>query len=143
MIRSEERLLEASPDKPLIWMRFIDGVFFIWMHGEEKVKSFINHLNGSQETIKFTIEHSRDSISFLDIQVRVGEGGVFSTDLFCKPTDAHEYLHKRSCHPCHTKKAIPYGQTLRFRMISLEDRQFQERLGELAGWLKTGATKSL
>ena len=44
-------------------------------------------------------------------------GGVLSTDLFCKPTDTHQYLHKSSCHPRHTKKAIPYGQALRFRRI--------------------------
>ena len=93
MIRLEERLLEASPDKPLIWMRFIDDVFFIWMHGEEKLKSFINHLNSSHETIKFTSEQSRDSISFLDVQVSAGVGGVLATDLFCKPTDTHQYLH--------------------------------------------------
>ena len=136
MTRLEERLLEASPDKPLVWMRFIDDVFFIWMHGEERLKSFINHLNSSHETIKFTSEQSRDSISFLDVQVSVREGGVLSTDLFCKPTDTHQYLHKKSCHPWHTKKAIPYGQALRFRRICSEDRQFQERVGELAGWLK-------
>ena len=93
MTRLEERLLEASPDKPLIWMRFIDDVFFIWMLGEEKLKSFINHLNSSYETIKFTSEQSRDSISFLDVQVSVGEGGVLTTDLFCKPTDTHQHLH--------------------------------------------------
>ena len=136
MTRLEERLLDASADKPLVWMRFIDDVFFIWTHGEEKLKSFINHLNSSHETIKFTSEQSRDSISFLDVQVSVGEGGVLSTDLFCKPTDTHQYLHKKSCHPWHTKKAIPYGQALRFRRICSEDRQFQERVGELAGWLK-------
>ena len=106
------------------------------MHGEEKLKLFINHLNSSHETIKFTSEQSRDSISFLDVQVSVGEGGVLSTDLFCKPTDTHQYLHKRSCHPWHTKKAIPYGQALRFRRMCSEDLQFQERVGELAGWLK-------
>ena len=66
----------------------------------------------------------------------MGEGGVLSTDLFFKPTDTHQYLHKKSCHPWHTKKAIPYGQALRFRRICSEDRQFQERVGELAGWLK-------
>ena len=66
----------------------------------------------------------------------MGEAGVLSTDLFCKPTDTHQYLHKRSCHPWHTKKAIPYGRALRFRRICSEDRQFQERVGELAGWLK-------
>ena len=136
MARLEERLLEASADKPLVWMRFIDDVFFIWTHGEEKLMSFINHLNNSHETIKFASEQSRDRISVLDVQVSVGEGGVLSTDLFCKPTDTHQYLHKKSCHPWHTKKAIPYCQALRFRRICSEDRQFQERVGELAGWLK-------
>ena len=62
--------------------------------------------------------------------------GVLLTDLFCKPTDTHQYLHKKSCHPWHTKKVIPYGQALTFRRICSEDRQFQERVGELAGWLK-------
>ena len=66
----------------------------------------------------------------------MGEGGVLSTDLFFKPTDTHQYLHKKSCHSWHTKKAIPYGQALRFHRICSEDRQFQERVGELAGWLK-------
>ena len=99
------------------------------------LKSFINHLNSSHETIKFTSDQSRDSISFLDVEVSMGEGGFLTTDLFCKPTDTHQYLHKKSCHPWHTKKAIPYGQAL-FRRICSEDRQFQERVGELAGWLK-------
>ena len=80
-------------------MRFIDDVFFIWTHGEERLKSFINHLNSSHDTIKFTSEHSRGSISFLDVQVSVGEGEVLSTDLFCKATNAHQHLHKKSCHP--------------------------------------------
>ena len=64
------------------------------------------------------------------------EGGVVSTDLLCKPTDTHRYLHKKSCHPWHTKKAIPYGQALRFCRICSQDLQFQESVGELAGWLK-------
>ena len=116
-------------------MRYIDDIFFIWMHGEEELKEFIDHLNCSHDTIKFTSEHSRDSISFLDIQVTLSEGGVLSTDLFCKPTDTHQYLHKKSCHPWHTKKAIPYSQALRYRRICSEDRFFEE-VGELAGWLK-------
>ena len=143
MTRLEERLLEASAEKPLVWMRFIDDVFVIRTHGEEKLKSFINHLNSSHDTIKFTSEQSRDRISFLDVQVSMGEGGVLTTDLFCKPTDTHQYLHKKSCHPWQMKKAISYGQALRFRRICSEDRQFQERVGELARWLKEEATKSL
>ena len=50
MTRLEERLLDASADKPLVWMRFIDDLFFIWTHGEEKLKSFINLLKGVWKT---------------------------------------------------------------------------------------------
>ena len=116
-------------------MRFIDDVFFIWTHGEENLKLFINYLNSSHDTIKFTSEYSLETISFLDVQVIMGEGRVLTTDLFCKPTDKHQFLHRKSCHPWHTKKAIPYSQALRYRRICSEDRQFQSRLGELAGWL--------
>ena len=57
------------------------------------------------------------------------------TDLYCKPTDTHQYLHKGSCHPWHTKKAIPYGQALKIRRICSEDGNFQERSEDLVGWL--------
>ena len=132
----EERLLKESVDTPIVWMRFIDDVFFIWTHGEEKLETFINFLNSSHKTIKFTGEHSRESISFLDVKVSVSEGGVLRTDLFCKPTDTHQYLHKKSCHPWHTKKAIPYSQALRLGRICSDDRQLRDRLRDLAGWLK-------
>ena len=92
MTRLEERLLDASPDKPLVWMRFIDDVFFIWTHGEEKLKSFINHLNGNHETIKFTSEQSPDKISFLDVQASLGEGESFRQTCF-----ASRLIHISSC----------------------------------------------
>ena len=59
----------------------------------------------------------------------MGEGGVLTTDLFCKQTDTDQFLHKESCHPWHTKKAIPYSQALRYRRICSEDRQFRDRVG--------------
>ena len=45
-----------------------------------------------------------------------------TTDLLCKPTDTNQFLHRKSCHPWHTKKAIPYSQALRYRRICSEDR---------------------
>ena len=66
----------------------------------------------------------------------MGEGRVLTTDLFCKPTDTHQFLHKKLCHPWHTKKAIPYSQALSYRRICSEDRQFRDRVNNLAGWLK-------
>ena len=60
----EERLLDASEDKPLDWMRFIDDVFFVWTHGEEKLKRFINFVKSSHKTIKFASDYSWKTIIF-------------------------------------------------------------------------------
>ena len=33
----EQRFLRSSPLKPLVWWRYIDDIFLIWLHGEEKL----------------------------------------------------------------------------------------------------------
>ena len=73
-------------------------------------------------------------VYFLDVRV-VRKGCALETDLYCKPIDTPQYLHKGSCHPWHTKKAIPHGQALRIRRICSEYGSFQERSEELVGWL--------
>ena len=80
----------------------------IWTHGEDKLKEFLEKLNNFHKTIKFTWEWSADSVNFLDVKVSL-KNGVFSTDLYVKPTDTHQFLHPSSCHPFHCKKAIPFS----------------------------------
>ena len=65
----ERKLLAQSPLKPFIWWRYIDDIFMVWTHGEEKLNEFITHSNSSHNTIKFTNEFSDSSISFLDVTV--------------------------------------------------------------------------
>ena len=48
--------------------RYIDS-FFIWKHGEEKLRNFVE----------------------IDCQIEI--------DLYVKPTDSHQYLHSSFCHP--------------------------------------------
>eukprot|EP00794_Sanderia_malayensis_P018386 gene18386-20236_t len=127
--------MDGAVDKPLVWLRYIDDVFFIWTHGQSRLDSFLEYLNGFHQTIKFTSESSMEKVSFLDVMV-VKKGGVLETDLYCKPTDTHQYLHRGSCHPWHVKKAIPYGQALRIRRICSDDGKFLARSKELVGWFK-------
>ena len=44
-------------------------IFFLWEHGEEKLKKFSEYLNEKHPTIKFTAEWSQTSINFLDVPV--------------------------------------------------------------------------
>ena len=134
MAALEEKLLAESPLKPWLWWRFIDDIFLVWLHGEEKLLEFIDYLNGSHHSINFTAEWSNDRINFLDVQV-IREGKGLVTDLYSKPTDTYQLLHRTSCHPNHTKNGIPYSQALRMRRICSEDEFFENRVADLKTWL--------
>ena len=111
MGKLEQQGIDKSLLKPFIWWRFIDDIFMIWTHGEEHLKCFIGFLNSIHPSIKFTHEYSNSlhqTLPFLDVQVHLFNNHI-ETDLHTKPTDKHQYLLKTSCHPNHTKKAIPFS----------------------------------
>ena len=87
------------------------------------------------ETIKFTSDASKTTVNFLDVKVSLKDG-KFSTDLFVKPTDTHQFLHPSSCHPFHCKKAIPFSQALRLNRICSSDDEFENRCEDLYDWLR-------
>ena len=130
----ETRLFEQAPVKPVFWRRFIDDVFFIWTDREESLKEFLALMNSFHDTIKFTFSWSDSQVNFLDVNVMLNNG-VLATDLFCKPTDKHQYLFHTSCHPNSCKRGIPYGQALRIRRICSTDELFEKRAREFCGYL--------
>ena len=76
----EEEILESLIKKPWLWLRYIDDIFMILHHGENEVKQFVDKLNKSHPTIKFTCDYSRERVHFLDVQ----ENNEISTDLHVK-----------------------------------------------------------
>ena len=71
--------------------------------------------------------------NFLDVQVSK-RNSTLETDLYCKDTDRHQYLHAKSCHRYVYKKHIPFGQAIRLRRIISDDIVLDERLKELETW---------
>ena len=59
-----------------MWWRYIDDIFFLWEHGEEKLKKFLEYLNEKHLTIKFPAEWSQASINFLDLSVSFTDGKI-------------------------------------------------------------------
>ena len=103
----EGNFLENEDFKPYCWKRYIDDIFFVWTHGWEKLNIFLVNLNNANPNIKFTHDASEDQVNFLDITVALKENKI-TTNLYCKPTDCHQYLHYDSCHPDHSKRSIVY-----------------------------------
>jgi hypothetical protein len=55
----EEMVLDRTPHKPLCWFRYVDDTFVIWPHGPDRLKDFLDHLNGIHQNIQFTMETER------------------------------------------------------------------------------------
>ena len=134
MAELEEEVLRKAEFKPHLWRRYIDDIFFLWEHGKEKLKSFIDNINKMHPTIKLTADWSKTSINFLDVTVSIAEG-VIEIDLYVKPADSQQYLLLSSCHPFYCKKGISYSQALRLNGICSNNEFFEKRCNDLEKYL--------
>ena len=69
----QEKILNAFEEKPMIRCRYIDDIFVILKHGEESLK-FLNKFDSYHPTIKVTAEYSKETIIFLDVDIRLVGG---------------------------------------------------------------------
>lgn len=138
MGKLEKDLIKDWPDKPLVWFRFIDDVFCVWTHGQERLGHFLDHLNQAHRTIKFTMESSHTQVNFLDTTV-YKHGNTLRVKLYTKPTDTHSYLHHKSCHPAQCLTKGPFGQYLRLKRNNSNTEHYQSSARTLTKhYLKRG-----
>ena len=121
----EEKFVYSYHLQPFIWKRFIDDIFFVWTYGQTELDKFVAYLNNCHNTIKFTLEVSCSKINFLDITISNDTDGLVSTNLYCKPTDSHNYLLYSSEHPRHLLNGIPYSQFVRIKRLCSKPEDFR------------------
>ena len=114
----ETEFLKSEELQHFPWLRYIDNIFLIWTHGEEKPAQFLNEFNNFHSYLKFTYESSSGTVNFLDLNVSLRNGAIH-TDLYTKPTESQHYLHYQYSHPLHIKTSIPYSQALRFKIYHI------------------------
>ena len=138
MHKIESEILEKTPLKPKFFKRFIDDIFIIWPHGEEKLRDFIHLINNHHPTIKFTEEHSNKERLFFGYTSF--QGGQQIKDKSISQEDRpKQYLHYKSCHSLNQKDAVPYGLLIRARRICSKDEDFKtEALSIVSSLLKRG-----
>ena len=87
----ERTFLQTQDRQQLLWLRYIDDIFYIWTHGEKKLRTFLEKLNKFHSNIKSTHESSKENISLLDLHVTLLEEQL-ETDLYIKSADRHQYF---------------------------------------------------
>ena len=116
MDKFETDFPEMQAAKPLVWLRYIDDIFFISNESEEKLDEFLENLNNFHPNLKFTCGKFKNSVNFLDVKVSLIYQHL-ETDLYCKPTDCHQFLDFSSAHLIHIKKSIVFSQGLRIKRL--------------------------
>lgn len=107
--------------QPLLYLRFLDDVFFIWPGTMDELREFENFLNSIIPDIKITLTAHETEVNFLDTTVfkhPTEASTTLQTKVFFKPTDTHQLLHTNSFHPPHTTPGILKSQIIRFQRLS-------------------------
>lgn len=115
---------------PNLFSRYIDDIFGTWQLNMDDWQRYFNTLNNFHNSIKFTYEISDKEVHFLDTTVYIVNNNIH-TKLYTKPTDRKQYLHFKSNHPIHVKKALPFSQALRNRRITDDDSMLKNELETL------------
>ena len=90
------------------WKQYLDDCLMIWPESEESLKKVHSKINKINTDIQFTLEYSKDALSFLDILIKKVNTKI-ENDINYKPTDSKQYLiiPFNSCHPKHTTANVP------------------------------------
>ena len=75
------------------------------------------------------IQISRQAMAILSLISGNAMGG-FSTDVYCKLTDAHQYLNFRSCHPPHVRRGFHVDKAYQLKNICCRDEVLKKRQGD-------------
>jgi hypothetical protein len=128
----EKFLNKYGEEKPTFIARLIDDVFFTWENDLQSLDRLISSLNSEHATIKFEPTISDKEVNFLDtIVYKIPNDSKLRTRIYRKPTYKPQYLHFKSNHPNHVKRAIPYSQALRYRRIIDDNEILNSELSKL------------
>ena len=131
----EREFLKSEQIQPWIWFRYTDDIFFIWTASEKELDEFLKCLNSFHPNLRFTYERYRESLNFFNVIVKIQQR-EFVTDLYCKSTDGHQYLHFDSSHVSHTKTSVVYSQALRMKRICSRRSNLIVSINKLKNWFK-------
>ena len=100
----KERALESFPSPPPpppththFWNCYVDDIFTALP--KTLITPFLDHLNGIEPSIKFTVVEERDGqLAFLDVLLRKEDDGTINTSVLHKATCINQYLSFMSHH---------------------------------------------
>ena len=113
----ETDFINKNSLKPSLWIRYIDDIFGVWVHGIDSFMEFIQRLNNFYECINITHVYSATNIDFLDVTIFKHSDFYltrkFSTKIYFKETFTGHLIHSKSLHSKRFKISVIKAQFYR------------------------------
>ena len=101
----ENKLLRKQLDfHPKLYSRYVNDIFAVFDNSDHCTK-FLDLLKSQYNNIKFTVELPSDTISFLDVEIRLTETGI-DTWVNRKPTNTNLILNFNALCPTKWKSGL-------------------------------------
>lgn len=130
----DNRAMDGHDATPLLFHRFLDDIFFIWIGSLRQLLAYEDYLNNIIPGIKVTLNYSQESVNFLDTTIYKNHEpshDTLLTRVYFKDTDTHQLLHPTSFHPRHTTRGILKSQLIRFKRISSSNADYTDACNTL------------
>ena len=135
--------LENEHLKLWVWQRYIDDIFFVWIHVESELSKFLERLNSFDRHLKIILEYTKEEINYLDVTLKLNNN-QFNTDLYYKTTGSHQYLPYNSCKLEQMNKSRTDSQGFRIKRLQSDATSLTNNLNDVRSWFcNRGYTKSM
>ena len=102
-------------DKLILFLRYIDDIFMVWVKSKKQLKNFMNGLNQKHPSLNFDYKFDCTRIEFVDTLLYILY--KLQNALLRKPSDRQNFLNATLEYPYSLKKSISLRQALQIRQI--------------------------
>ena len=133
----------------LLYVRFIDDVYGIWIPSDDNDTDTANWLALQAEVndnhgLEWEFTERRESIDFLDLTIQIRPDGYVKTTLFEKPMALYLFIPPHSAHPPGVLAGHIFGNVLRiFRLNTEEEDIIKDVIQFLNRFLRRGHTRGV
>ena len=130
MANLETKLMnKLQTPKPKLYLRYVDDIFAIF-DDQQACSLFFQQLNAQHPDIKFTVEHSTNTLSFSDVKIKVNDN-MFDTWVWRKSTNTGLLLNFSALCPKNWKEGLVTCLLHRAKKISSTKLLFQNEVRNL------------
>jgi hypothetical protein len=129
----ERDIISSWKDKGLmLYKRFIDDIFIIFSGTKNDLDLMIQELNTMHPKLRLTLEISRRSCVFLDINIRhiKSHNKCFKVSVYQKSLNRYMYLPWKSYHTPAMKQGFIKGESIRYARLSTSREDFDHMINQ-------------